>query len=101
VQITPLPVPIASDLAVYEITIVDAAGWTVPDAKIAVTVQVEGAGHLIGLDTGDLDYGGLFKVDQRAAYQGRLLATVQRTGGAGEVRLTASAPGLPTAKWTK
>jgi beta-galactosidase len=101
VQITPLPVPIASDLAVYEITIVDAAGLTVPDAKIAVTVQVEGAGHLIGLDTGDLDYGGLFKVDQRAAYQGRLLATVQRTGGAGEVRLTASAPGLPTAKWTK
>jgi beta-galactosidase len=100
-QITPLPVPIASDLALYEIMIVDAVGLTVPDAKIAVTVQVEGAGHLIGLDTGDLDYGGLFKVDQRAAYQGRLLATVQRTAGAGEVRLTASAPGLPTAKWTK
>ena len=67
------------------------------DRQAAVTVQVEGAGHLIGLDTGDLNYVGLFKVDTRPAYQGRLLATVQRTALAGEIRLSAAAPGLPTA----
>jgi beta-galactosidase len=92
-QITPLPCPITSDLALYEITIVDMTGLTVPGATNAVTVQVQGPGRLIGLDTGDLAYGGLFKTDTRNASQGRLLATVQRTA-AGEVRVTASAAGL-------
>ena len=95
-QILPLPSPIASDLALYEINVVDAAGVPVAEATSAVTVRVEGAGRLIGLDTGDLNYVGLFKVDTRAAYQGRLLATVQRTALAGEIRLSAAAPGLPT-----
>ena len=96
-QITPLPSPISSDLALYEITVVDASGLIVPDATPAVTVRVEGAGRLIGLDTGDLDYGGLFKVDTRSAHQGRLLATVQRTAPVGEIRLTAATPELPAA----
>jgi beta-galactosidase len=69
----------------------------VTDATPAVTVRVKGAGRLIGLDTGDLDYGGLFKAGKRAAYQGRLLATVQRTAPAGEIRISAATPGLPSA----
>ena len=99
-QITPLPSPIASDLAFYEITVVDEAGLTVPDATPAVTVRVEGAGRLIGLDTGDLNYGGLFKTDTRNAYQGRLLATVQRTAPAGEIRVTAFSPELSNRRGT-
>jgi len=95
VQITPLAVPVAGDLALYEITLVDAAGLTIADATPAVTVQVDGAGRLIGLDTGDLDYGGLFKVGVRNAYQGRLLATVERTAPTGEFRLSVTTPGLP------
>ena len=96
-QITPLPSPISSDPALYQITVVDDAGLTVLDATPAVTVRVEGPGRLIGLDTGDLSYGGLFKTDTRNAYQGCLLATVQRTAPTGEIRLLATAPGLPTA----
>jgi hypothetical protein len=61
-------------------------------------VHVEGPGRLIGLDTADLAYEGLFKTDTRNASQGRLLATVQRTALGGEVRITASAPGLATAE---
>ena len=61
-------------------------------------MRVEGAGRLIGLDTADLSYDGLFKTDTRKAYQGRLLATVQRTTQTGQVRLTATAPGMPTAE---
>ncbi len=95
VQITPMPMPVANNVAVYEITVVDAAGLTVPDAKNPVTVQIEGPAKLIGLDTGDLDYGGLFKVATRDAFRGRLLATVQRTASAGETRVTVTAPGLP------
>jgi beta-galactosidase len=95
-QITPVPSPIQSDLAFYEIIVVDDAGLLVSDATPAVTVHVEGAGRLIGLDTGDLNYGGLFKTDTRDAYQGRLLATVQRTTPTGEISVTAASPDLLT-----
>jgi beta-galactosidase len=97
-QITPISSPLSSDIACYEITVVDDAGLTVQDATPAVTVRVEGAARLIGLDTADLSYDGLFKTDTRKAYQGRLLATVQRTTPTGQVRLTAAAPGMPTAE---
>ena len=94
IQVTPLALPIASDLALYAIAVVDDAGLVVSDATPAVTVKVEGPGRLVGLDTGDLAYGGLFKTDTRNAYQGRLLATVQRTAPTGEIHLVATAPGL-------
>ena len=100
-QITPLALPISSDLALYEINVVDDSGLTVQDATPAVTVRVEGAGRLIGLDTGDLAYTGNFKTDTRNAYQGRLLVTMQRIGPAGEVRIVAVAPGLPAASETQ
>ena len=96
-QITPLPSPIASDVALYEINVVDATGLTVPDATPAVTVRVEGAGRLIGLDTGDLGYDGSFKTDTRNAWQGRLLATVQRMTPSGGIRVVAISPVLPAA----
>ena len=95
-QVTQVLSPISSDIAFYEITVVDEAGLTVQDATPAITVRVEGAGRLIGLDTGDLGYDGLFKTDTRKAYQGRLLATVQRTTPTGQVRLIAATPGMPT-----
>ena len=97
IQITQLPAAGSSGITFCEITVMDEAGVVVSDATPAVTVKVEGAGKLIGLDTGDLSYVGLFKTDTRNAYQGRLLATVQRIGPAGEARLAAAAPGLPTA----
>jgi beta-galactosidase len=97
-QITPISWPLSSDIACYEITVVDDAGLTVQDATPAVTVRVEGAARLIGLDTGDLGYDGRFKTDTRKAYQGRLLATVQRTAPTGQVRFAAAAPGMPTAE---
>ena len=97
-QITPLPSPVTSTVSLYEITVVDNAGQTVLNASQPVTVKVEGEARLIGLDTGDLAYGGLFKTDTRTAYQGRLLATVQRTAPTGEIRLTATAAGLQSAE---
>jgi len=94
VQVTPLTAPAGSDITLYDITVVDAAGLTVLDATAAVTVRVEGAGRLIGLDTGDLSYAGCFKTATRNAYQGRLLATVQRTAPEGAMRVRATAVGL-------
>jgi len=99
-QITPLPTVAAGDVSLYEITVVDAAGQTVVNASQAVTAHVEGPGRLIGLDTADLAYPGPFKTDTRNANGGRLLATVQRTAPAGEIRLAVSAPGLQSAEKT-
>ena len=96
-QITQLSLPIASNVVLFEITVGDKAGLNVIDAAATVTVHVEGGGRLIGLDTGDLIYDGMFKTDTRNTYQGRLLVTVQRTAQAGEMRLMATAPGLTTA----
>jgi beta-galactosidase len=95
-KITPLALPIVSDIMLYEITVVDAAGLTVTDAQPEISIHAEGAGRLIGLDSGDLAYAGNFKTDTRSAYQGRLLATVQRIAPAGEIRVVATSPELPT-----
>jgi beta-galactosidase len=99
-QITPLPTVATSATGVscYEITVVDASGQTVVNASQPVTVRIEGPGKLIGLDTGDLAYGGLFKTDTRTANQGRLMATVQRTAPTGEIRISATAPTLQSAE---
>lgn len=94
-EIIPLKSSISGNIALYDVTVVDADGLTVPDATLPVTMRVEGDGRLIGLDTGDISYCGAFKTDTRAAYQGRLLVTVQRTSPAGQVRLFAITPGLP------
>ncbi len=94
-RIVPLASPIAGDVSLYDITVVDAAGQTVTDARSPVTVRVDGAARLIGLDTGDLSYGGSFKTESRDAYLGRILATVERTARAGGFRLVATTPGLP------
>lgn len=99
-EVRHLDSPVPGDISLFEITVVDTAGLVVTDATAAVTVQIDGSGQLIGLDTGDLEYGGLFKVRTRNAYQGRLLATVRSTTHTGQIRLIATSPNLPTAMQT-
>jgi beta-galactosidase len=98
-QITSLPLPIASDIILFEVTVTDKAGLKVIDGKTAITVQVEGGGKLIGLDNGDLDYTGSFKTNTRNSYEGRLLVAVKRIlpAAEGEIHIIATAPGLTTA----
>ena len=95
-QITTLPLPVKSDIVLFEIAVTDKAGLKVIDGKNAISVNVAGAGKLIGLDNGELAYSGLYKTDTRNSYEGRLLVAVQRTLNAtdGEISITASAPGL-------
>lgn len=94
-ELIPLTVPLSKNIALVEITVRDAAGLVATDATPSVVVKVEGPARLIGLDTGDRDYAGNFKTDTRNAWEGRLLATIERTAPAGEVRITAQSPGLP------
>ena len=94
-QITPLQLPITDDLALYEITVNDKSGLKVIDAT--TSIKVKGAGRLIGLDNGELDFAGPYKTDTRDAYLGRLLVTVQRASPTGEIQVTATSPGLTSA----
>jgi beta-galactosidase len=96
-QLTPLPSPVSCDVLLYEVTVRDRAGVTVVDAKNPITIDVAGEGKLIGVDTGDLEYTGLYKTNTRNAYGGRVLISVQKTAPANGIRITATAPGLTTA----
>ena len=96
-RITQLPLPIADDLVLYEITVTDNSCLKVIDAINAITIQVEGAGQLIGIDNGELDYIGPYKTNTRNAYYGSFLVTVKRTSPTGKIQLTAVAPELTTA----
>ncbi len=96
-QLTPVPVAIQSDALLFEVTVLDKAGLKVTDAKVPVTITVAGAGKLIGLDTGALDFAGPYKTDMRNAYEGRLLVTVKRLTPDGKITLTATAPGFAEA----
>ena len=96
-QLVPLPLAVPGDVLLFEITVKDKAGVTVVDAKAAVSVQVAGAGRLIGVDNGELNFAGPYKTDTRNVYEGRLIVTVERTKAAGEITVTATSPGLTTA----
>jgi len=56
-----------------------------------------GPGTIAGLDNGDLNNDAPYQGNQRKAYQGRALVVVRSTHNAGEIKLSAAAPGLPPA----
>ena len=89
-----------NDLSYVEITVVDKAGQVVPDTTgILVQVVVDGPATLLAMGTGDPKDPTSFTAGARTAWRGRLVAIVQPITGAtpGAVKVTASAPGLPTA----
>ncbi|MCL2058668.1 MAG: DUF4982 domain-containing protein [Oscillospiraceae bacterium] len=87
------------DVAHIEIAIVDANGLLHPAATNAVTVDVEGAAELIGLDNGKPDSHESFKGRTMSANGGLLLAVVRAKRGqpGGAVKVTVSADGLKSA----
>ena len=58
----------------------DKKGTRCPHASDEITVNVSGAGELIGLDSGNQFSHELYKQNKREAYQGRLLLTIRPTG---------------------
>ena len=85
------------DVAHVTVEAVDAAGRVVPNADDMVTFDVAGAGKLIGVDNGNPRCHDDYKADHRAMFSGKALAIVQATCDAGEIKVTATAPGLQAA----
>ncbi|MGD0797414.1 MAG: beta-galactosidase GalA [Acidobacteriaceae bacterium] len=86
------------DVAVVNVTIVDAEGRTVPMAGNKVTFAVSGPGGVIGVGNGDPSCHEADHASQRSAFNGLCMAVVQsRRGEAGGVTVTVSADGLEAA----
>jgi beta-galactosidase len=85
------------DIAHLTVALQDAQGQIVPTADNEVTFALEGPGRLIGVDNGDPFSHASYKAPNRRVFHGLCLAIVQSTTQAGQVRITASSPGLQPA----
>jgi beta-galactosidase len=88
------------DVAHATVTVVDAQGRTHPDADNEIVFDVQGEGKLIGVDNGDMSNQEDFKGKQKKAFHGMCLAIVQSAGNTGQIRVTATSPGLRPATVT-
>jgi beta-galactosidase len=86
------------DLAVINVSIVDAQGRVVPKADNQVTFAVSGPGSVLGVGNGDPSCHEPDKASERSAFNGLCMAIVQSARGtAGAIHVTASAAGLESA----
>jgi len=89
------------DLSHVIVKVLDAEGRLHPDADNEVTFEVQGEGKLIGVDNGNMaDMTADFKGKVRKASHGMCLAIVQSTATSGQIRVTATSPGLKSATVT-
>lgn len=88
------------DIVFMEISTIDKCGNPVENACDRVSVQVSGAGRLVGLDNGNSADFDQYKGSSRRLFGGKLLAMVQSTFEEGEITVTVSAVGLPEKKIT-
>lgn len=86
------------DLFFVEIGTRDEKGNPVENAVDRVTVQVEGAGRLVGLDNGDSTDEDSYKGNSRQLFSGKLLAIIETGMIPGAVRIRVSGKGLKRAE---
>ena len=82
------------DLAHVILQIVDEKGIPVMLSEDEITCKIEGPAKLLGLEAGNNSDMGDYTDNVQRAFHGRLLAYIQTTGQAGEIKLKFSAPWL-------
>ena len=90
--------PTFDAVATVTVTVTDANGVAVPNAKDLIGFQVTGPGVIAAVDSGDHESHESFQSAERRAYQGRCVAFVKASAASGHITLSASAPGLESAK---
>jgi beta-galactosidase len=89
------------DMAHVIVKVLDAQGRLHPDADNPIAFAVQGEGRLIGVDNGNMaDMAADFKGKIGKAFHGMCLAMVQSVAAAGQIRITATSPGLKPATLT-
>jgi beta-galactosidase len=88
------------DVAHVKVEIRDAQGRVVPNAASEITFDVQGQGKILGVDNGDPQSHEDYKSNLRKAFNGLCLLIVQSTVTAGQIKITASSPGLQSSDVT-
>ena len=60
-----------------------------------VKFDIIGKGRILGIENGNDNDIKTYQVNQHDVYQGRCMVAVKRTGGAGQITLTATSANLP------
>jgi beta-galactosidase len=85
------------DVATVAVNVVDANGILVPDASNLIHFDVSGPARMVAVDNGsNIDHDS-FIASQRKAFQGRSVVIIRANAPSGDIRLRASADGLPPA----
>lgn len=86
-----------TDLCFIEISVCDAEGNPVENARNRVSVKVSGAGRLLGMDNGDSTDYEQYKASDRRIFSGKALAIIGSSLEAGEITVEISSKGLEPA----
>jgi beta-galactosidase len=89
-----------NDLSFVAVEVVDTEGQRVPNAEIPVRFSASGVGELAAQGSGSPNDPASFHAPERKTFQGRCLAILRPTGGAGQITLHAEADGLEPATAT-
>lgn len=82
------------DLSFVTIDILDKNGELVPDADNEISIEVKGAGHLLGLCNGNPSSHAVSRLHLLKSFTGKLLAIIQSSGEAGEIKLNAKSENI-------
>ena len=85
------------DVACITANIVDAKGVVCPNSSDLLKFDVMGPGKIVGVASGALADHRPFPQPQREAYHGTCVGIVRTTASSGEMTITVSASGLPSA----
>ena len=86
------------DLIFLRIAALDENGEPVANARNRVKVEVSGAGRLVGLDSGDSTDYDSYKGNSKRLFSGMLTAIIGATFESGDINISVSSKGLPTAR---
>lgn len=87
-----------TDLSYVLVEVIDKDGNLCPWAENEITFNVEGSGKNAGVDNGSPISLEPFKSDSRKAFYGKALVIIQNDGTPGDIKVTASSPGLNTSE---
>jgi len=90
----------SEDVVLLDVTLVDENGVPVPDATNEISVEVAGPAKLIGIDNGNQSDVNSFKANQRKAFEGKLLITIQTASMKGPVKIKLKSDDLKPAEYS-
>jgi beta-galactosidase len=101
-EVSPAPTlsPDWNDISYITATLVDANGTVISDSTTLVHFSTTGPGKIIAVDNGNLLDHDPFQATDRKLYEGHAIAILRATSSTGNITLTATTEGLPSATLT-